>query len=160
SGEGRNPALHPRKSWVPAFAGTTVLFALRLHPPSTFVMGPHGRSARDWHALPCLAPANSLVRPLFGGCIAMRFAWIESLMFSLLIASAVPAFAADEGKDADSSQDKDKDKDKKKDEKPVPPEKTSVSHGSVDIGGRAVRYTATAGNVLIREDKEEKPEAS
>ena len=88
----------------------------------------------------------------------MRFAWIESLMFSLLIASAVPAFAADEGKDADSSQDKDKDK--KKDEKPVPPEKTAVSHGSVDIGGRAVRYTATAGNVLIREDKEDKPEAS
>ena len=86
----------------------------------------------------------------------MRFAWIESLMFSLLIASAVPAFAADEGKDADTSQDKDK----KKDEKPVPPEKTSVSHGSVDVGGRTVRYTATAGNVLIREDKEEKPEAS
>jgi carboxypeptidase C (cathepsin A) len=86
----------------------------------------------------------------------MRFAWIEPLMFSLLIASAVPAFAADEGKDADSSQDKDK----KKDEKPIPPEKTSVSHGSVDIGGRSVRYTATAGTVLIREDKEEKPEAS
>jgi carboxypeptidase C (cathepsin A) len=88
----------------------------------------------------------------------MRFAWIESLMFSLLIVSAVPAFAADEGKDADASQDKDKDK--KKDEKPVPPEKTSVSHASVDVGGRTVRYTATAGNVLIREDKEDKPEAS
>ena len=86
----------------------------------------------------------------------MRFAWIEPLMFSLLIASAVPAFAADEGKDADSAQDKDK----KKDEKPIPPEKTSVSHGSVDIGGRAVRYSATAGTVLIRDDKEDKPEAS
>ncbi|HJT97715.1 MAG TPA: hypothetical protein VJ696_05310, partial [Rhodanobacteraceae bacterium] len=89
-----------------------------------------------------------------GGCIAMRFAWIETLMFSLLIASAVPAFAADDGKDADSSQDKDK----KKDEKPVPPEKTAVSHGSVDVGGRSVHYTATAGNVIIREDKEDKPE--
>jgi carboxypeptidase C (cathepsin A) len=86
----------------------------------------------------------------------MRFAWIESLMFSLLIAAAVPAFAADEGKDADSSQDKDK----KKDEKPVPPEKTSVSHGSVAVGGKTVRYTATAGNVLIREGKEDKPAAS
>ena len=69
----------------------------------------------------------------------MRFAWIESLMFSLLIASALPAFAADEGKDADSAQDKDK----KKDEKPVPPEKTAVSHGSVGVGGKTVRYTAT-----------------
>src|SRR4051794_22071380 len=85
----------------------------------------------------------------------MRFAWIESLMLSLLFVSAVPAFAADDGND-DSAQDKDK----KKDEKPVPPEKTAVSHGSVDVGGRAVHYTATAGNVLIREDKEDKPEAS
>jgi carboxypeptidase C (cathepsin A) len=89
----------------------------------------------------------------------MRFAWIESLMFSLLIASAVPAFAADESKNADSAQDQDKDANKK-DEKPIPPEKTSVSHGSVEVGGRTVHYTATAGNVLIREDKEDKPEAS
>jgi carboxypeptidase C (cathepsin A) len=87
----------------------------------------------------------------------MRLAWIESLMFSLLVVTAAPAFAADEDKDADAAQDKDA---KKKDEKPVPPEKTSVSHGSVDIGGRTVQYTATAGNVLIREDKEDKPEAS
>ena len=89
----------------------------------------------------------------------MRFAWIDSLMFSLLIAASVPVFAADEGKDADAAQDKDKDA-KKKDETPVPPEKTSVSHGSVDVGGKTVHYTATAGNVLIREDKEDKPEAS
>jgi carboxypeptidase C (cathepsin A) len=94
---------------------------------------------------------------LSGGCIAMRFAWIESLMFSLLIASVVPAFAADEGKDAGPSQDKDA---KKHDEKPIPPEKTSVTHGSVDVGGKTVHYTATAGTVLIREDKEQKPEAS
>ncbi|HSS06796.1 MAG TPA: peptidase S10, partial [Rhodanobacteraceae bacterium] len=89
----------------------------------------------------------------------MRFAWIDSLMFSLLIAASVPVFAADEGKDADAAQDKDKDA-KKKDETPVPPEKTAVSHGSVDVGGKTVHYTATAGNVLIREDKEDKPEAS
>src|SRR5215510_3085956 len=106
-------------------------------------MGPSAATARD---------SGVLLPPETG---PMRFAWIESLMFSLLIASAVPAFAADEGKDADSSQDKDK----KKDEKPVPPEKTSVSHASVDVGGRSVRYTATAGNVLIRDDKDDKPEA-
>ena len=95
----------------------------------------------------------------------MRVAWIGSLLFSLLIVAAAPAFAADEDKDKDASTAQDKDskdakKDEKKDEKPVPPEKTSVSHGSVDVGGRTVHYTATAGNVLIRDDKENKPNAS
>ncbi|HEY6986363.1 MAG TPA: peptidase S10 [Rhodanobacteraceae bacterium] len=95
----------------------------------------------------------------------MRRAWIESLLFSLLIVAAVPAFAADDDKDKDANATQDKDakdakKDEKKDEKPIPPEKTSVSHGSVDVGGRTIHYTATAGNVLIRDDKEEKPNAS
>jgi carboxypeptidase C (cathepsin A) len=88
----------------------------------------------------------------------MRLGWIGSFLFTFVLLASAPAFAADEGKDAGSSQDKDKDK--KKDEKPVPPETTSVSHGSVDVGGKAVRYTATAGNAIIREDKEDKPEAS
>jgi carboxypeptidase C (cathepsin A) len=86
----------------------------------------------------------------------MRFAWIEAFAISLALVAAAPSFAADDGKD-DGAQDKDA---KKKDEKPVPPEKTSVSHGSVDVGGKSVHYTATAGDVLIREDKEDKPEAS
>ena len=91
----------------------------------------------------------------------MRFAWIETVLLSLLIGAFSPAFAADDDKDkdADAAQDKDA-KNAKKDEKPIPPEKTSVSHGSVDVGGRTVHYTATAGNVLIRDDKEDKPNAS
>ena len=78
-------------------------------------------------------------------------------MFVLSLLAGGAAFAADEGKDADAG-DKDA-KSAKKDEKPIPPEKTAVSHGSVDIGGRSIHYTATAGNVLIRDDKNE-PDAS
>jgi len=82
----------------------------------------------------------------------MRKLLIEASLLGLLLAAGSPAFAADEGKDADAAQDKDA-KSAKKDEKPVPPEKTTQSHGSVDVGGRTVHYTATAGNVLIRDDK-------
>ncbi len=88
----------------------------------------------------------------------MRRSWLESVVFaSSLMLAATAAFAADEDKDADA---KDKDaKTAKKDEKPIPPERTSVTHGSVEVGGRTIRYTATAGNVLIRDDKNE-PNAS
>ena len=79
------------------------------------------------------------------------------LFASLLLVFSLAVRAADDDKDADST-DKDS-KSAKKDEKPVPPEKTSASHGSVDVGGRAVHYTATAGNVLIQ-DKDNKPDAS
>jgi carboxypeptidase C (cathepsin A) len=87
----------------------------------------------------------------------MRKVFIEASVLALMLVFSSAAFAADEGKDADSAQDKDAKS--KKDEKPVPPEKTAVSHASVDIGGHTVRYTATAGNVLIRDDKGE-PNAS
>lgn len=89
----------------------------------------------------------------------MRKRLIEVLLASLLLASSALAFAQDPAKDADAAPDKDA-KAAKKDEKPIPPEKTSVSHGSVEVGGRAIRYTATAGNVLIRDDKTDKPNAS
>jgi len=88
----------------------------------------------------------------------MRRVFAEIMAVALMFAAAAPAFAADEGKDADAP-DKDA-KSEKKDEKPIPPEKTAVSHGGVDVGGRTVHYTATAGNVLIRDDKDSKPNAS
>ena len=84
---------------------------------------------------------------------------IEVLLTALLLASSSLAFAQNQAKEADAGSDKDA-KAAKKDEKPIPPEKTSVSHGSVEVGGRSVHYTATAGNVLIRDDKTEKPNAS
>jgi len=88
----------------------------------------------------------------------MRDKVIEALFASLLLMLSVSAFAAEEDKEADSA-DKDT-KSAKKDDKPVPPEKTSASSGSVEVGGRTIRYAATAGNVLIRDDKENKPNAS
>ena len=42
---------------------------------------------------------------------------------------------------------------------PIPPEKPSVTHHEMNLGGRAQRYTATAGNLLIR-DEEDKPYGS
>jgi carboxypeptidase C (cathepsin A) len=80
-----------------------------------------------------------------------------ALLAWLLLVLSVAAFA-DDDKDAENA-DKDT-KSAKKDEKPIPPEKTALSSGSVEIGGRSIRYTTTAGNVLIRDDKENKPNAS
>jgi len=39
--------------------------------------------------------------------------------------------------------------------KPVPKEEKSVSHHSLDIGGRSIAYTATFGNLVIKNDKDE-----
>lgn len=47
----------------------------------------------------------------------------------------------------------------KKDDLPVPPERQVTSSGSVTIGGHAVPYKATAGTLLIKNDKGE-PTAS
>ncbi len=37
----------------------------------------------------------------------------------------------------------------------VPPERTVVTHGSVEIDGKMVRYTATAGTMLLRDAKDQ-----
>src|ERR1051325_8649201 len=39
--------------------------------------------------------------------------------------------------------------------KPVPKEDKYVSHHSADIGGRSIGYTATFGNLVIKNDKDE-----
>lgn len=38
-------------------------------------------------------------------------------------------------------------------EQPIPKERTSVTHGSVEIAGKTIHYTATAGTMLLRDDK-------
>ena len=42
---------------------------------------------------------------------------------------------------------------------PVPPETTSVTKHDLTVGGQTIHYTATAGNLLIR-DEQDKPNAS
>ena len=52
--------------------------------------------------------------------------------------------------------------DEKKDapkETPIPPEKSSVTHHELALGGKSLKYTATAGTLLIR-DEEDKPYGS
>ena len=44
-------------------------------------------------------------------------------------------------------------------EKPIPPEKNSVTQHELSLGGATLRYTATAGNLLIHDDNDQ-PNAS
>ena len=57
-----------------------------------------------------------------------------------------------------SKEEKDNDNDEKKD-KPAPEEKISQTQHSVTINGRELRYTATAGTIVLKEE-EEKDEKS
>ena len=50
-------------------------------------------------------------------------------------------------------------KDADKDAAPIPPEKSSVTHHELAIGGKTLKYTATAGTLLIR-DTDDKPYGS
>src|SRR5580692_10604902 len=66
-------------------------------------------------------------------------------------AAATPQAGAEQHKDAD--------KDADKDAKPIPPEKSSTTHHDFSLGGKSLKYTATAGTLLIR-DEEDKPYGS
>ena len=83
-----------------------------------------------------------------------------SLMLSSLLGFAMPAFAQDQAKDkeADTAH-ADGKSDAKKKEDPIPAEGKSETHHSVSVGGHSINYTANAGTLLIRDDKN-KPIAS
>jgi carboxypeptidase C (cathepsin A) len=53
----------------------------------------------------------------------------------------------------------DQHKEPEKENTPVPPEKFSSTHHEITLGGKTLKYTATAGTLLIR-DEEEKPYGS
>ncbi len=83
----------------------------------------------------------------------MRKTLLGPLALALLLALGSPVHADDDTpKDADKAQ---ADKEHKKDEAPVPPERSVVSKHSVRIDGRTVNYKATAGTLLIRDDKDQ-----
>ena len=81
------------------------------------------------------------------------------MLFSLPTLSATAqethpaATAPDQHKDSDH-KDSDKDKDTA-----IPPEKTVATHHELALGGKTLKYTATAGTLLIR-DEEDKPYGS
>ena len=39
-------------------------------------------------------------------------------------------------------------------ETPIPPEKSSVTHHELNLGGKSLKYTATAGTLLIRDEED------
>jgi carboxypeptidase C (cathepsin A) len=73
---------------------------------------------------------------------------ILSLALTGLLAAALPLHAADKPSTTNGN--------KTEASKPVPKERAVVSHGSVRIEGKEVRYTATAGTILLR-DKDNQP---
>ena len=86
------------------------------------------------------------------------------LLLALTFASAVPVVGAQDRPPAPAAApapaaehnaaDKKDDKDA-----PIPPEKTVVTHHELALGGKTLKYTATAGTLLIR-DEEDKPYGS
>jgi carboxypeptidase C (cathepsin A) len=78
------------------------------------------------------------------------------LAVTLAVFCAAPAFAADTD-NTDQAAHADKGKHKGK---PVPPEQAVTTRHSVEIGSSTIHYTATAGTLLIRDDKTNKPTAS
>jgi len=43
---------------------------------------------------------------------------------------------------------------------PIPPVKASATEHEISLGGKTIRYTATAGNLLIKGEDEQQPNAS
>ncbi len=56
--------------------------------------------------------------------------------------------------DSDKTADRGVDKSTREETIPVPPETSSVTKHDTTIGGKLIHYTATAGNLLIRDDKD------
>ena len=85
-----------------------------------------------------------------------RLAFLFSLALALPASGSV-ARAQDKPPAPTSAEHKDGDKDK--DITPVPPEKPVATHHEFTLGGKTLKYTATAGNLIIR-DEEDKPNGS
>jgi carboxypeptidase C (cathepsin A) len=80
-----------------------------------------------------------------------------ALLLSLLT-FIVPVFAAEPGKDDEPAKAETQKSEKEKSETP-PTEKAVTTSHSVQIGGRSIAYKATAGTLIIRDEKG-KPDAS
>lgn len=77
-------------------------------------------------------------------------------LFVFLACSAlIPAARSQENRppapQAAAGADQKKDADK---ETPIPPEKSSVTHHELTLGGKTLKYTATAGTLLIRDEED------
>jgi len=95
-------------------------------------------------------------------CLIVTAAWVCLGAFAGAqdtrpAANATPG--TEQHKDSDRDAGKDASKDSGKDTPAIPPEKTVATHHELAIGGKTLKYTATAGTLLIR-DEEDKPYGS
>ena len=103
----------------------------------------------------------------------MRWRGFSRFLLLLLFSSAiVPRMCAQEARSPESARnpqqapaqagdrgDQHPDQHKENENVPVPPEKPSVTHHDMTLGGKSLHYTATAGTLIIR-DEEDKPYGS
>ncbi|HSE12237.1 MAG TPA: peptidase S10, partial [Rudaea sp.] len=82
----------------------------------------------------------------------MRRNPVVTALLPLFMALALPAFAAEHG-DADKHEEKTEPAKPSGHDRDVPPEKSVVTSHSLSLGGRTLAYKATAGTLLIRDDK-------
>jgi carboxypeptidase C (cathepsin A) len=88
------------------------------------------------------------------------FLFVASVLLSVAMARAQePRPAVPPAANAQASTDQSKDGDKSKDTTPIPPERPVATHHDITLDGKTLKYTATAGNLLIR-DEDEKPYGS
>jgi carboxypeptidase C (cathepsin A) len=80
-------------------------------------------------------------------------------LVTLLVAIALPAFAYAQDKTEESVKVEVQKGDRDANREPPPTEKAVTTAHSVQIGGRSIAYKATAGTLIIRDDKG-KPDAS
>ncbi len=86
------------------------------------------------------------------------FAALAALGFSNLLMSPIVLHAQESSAAAHEAGDHKKDSDKEK-ETPIPPEKAVATHHEMTLDGKTLKYTATAGTLLIR-DQDDKPYGS
>jgi carboxypeptidase C (cathepsin A) len=89
--------------------------------------------------------------------LALRAA-LATFLLSAFTASAPRVYAQAPPPDAAAHKDADKDKEKEK-ETPIPSEKAVTTHHELTLAGKTLKYTATAGTLLVR-DEEDKPYGS
>lgn len=86
--------------------------------------------------------------------MSRRYLWSAMLSGALLTVPTARVFAQAPRNDAQAAAPAKENK-----EKPIPPEHSSVTHHELSLNGRTLRYTATAGTLLINGD-ENKPYGS
>jgi len=91
-----------------------------------------------------------------GVCIPVL---VASLLFNLAGTRAAQAQETRNPPQQPGTPGPDQHKDNDKENTPVPPEKPSVTHHDMTLGGKSLKYTATAGTLIIR-DEEDKPYGS